>query len=173
MILIENVNALPRMHLVEKVISTANDAEELSRTLTINPAVEAVVSIGSEHEPKDIQPASNATGSDEDLGTVTITGYEPEEVRARVSLNRPALLCFFDVDFPGWEVLVDGSGAELERVNYAFKGVFAPSGEHEVVFRYRPDSLRQGAELSLAGLLLTLLLAWPLAKLAESKRRGV
>jgi hypothetical protein len=113
---------------------------------------------------------ADESGTGEDLGTVTIMNYEPEEVRARVDLNRPALLCFYDVNFPGWEVLVDGAPAVLERVNYTFKGVFVVQGEHEVTFRYRPDSLRQGEMLSLTGLLLCLLIAWPLAMLVSSKR---
>jgi hypothetical protein len=167
MILVRNLDALPRMHLVEKIITTTDDATELSRTLRIDPVVEAVVGDGRE-SPFASQP--DASGTRQDLGSVTITSYEPEEVRAAVVLNRPALLCFYDVNFPGWEVLVDGAPADLERVNYTFKGVFVAQGEHEVKFRYRPDSLRQGEMLSLAGLILCLLIAWPLAVLVLSKR---
>jgi len=35
-----------------------------------------------------------------------------------------------------WSVIVDGQAAEMLRVNYVWKGVVLPAGEHEVEFRY-------------------------------------
>jgi hypothetical protein len=42
-----------------------------------------------------------------------------------------------DVLVPGWSATVDGAAAPLLRVDYAFRAVPLPAGEHEVVMRYR------------------------------------
>jgi len=49
-------------------------------------------------------------------------------------------------------VTVDGAPVSLLRANYALRGVFLPQGEHQVVFRFAPFSVRLGA--ALAGLAL-------------------
>ena len=82
---------------------------------------------------------------------------------------RPALLCFFDTWYPGWEVTVDGIEMDLERVNYAFKGVFVGQGEHEVVFSYNPRLVLYGLVGTIIGLIITLVIGRPLSILAEIK----
>ncbi len=57
-----------------------------------------------------------------------------------------------DEYFPGWRVLVDGREEEILRANYTFRLVEVPRGESEVVFLYRPASLRIGAAVSLLSL---------------------
>jgi hypothetical protein len=169
-LIVRNADALPRMIVVENVTPIEEDAEALEKVVHMDPAAEAVV-VRDGPLPYDMPPAMPDAGLIErgSPGNVAITGYEPERVTAHVSLTRPALLCFFDVYYPGWEVSVDGRPADLERVDYTFKGVFVPSGEHEVVFRYRPASLREGLILSLAGLLLACIVAVPISRIAGSR----
>ena len=60
--------------------------------------------------------------------------------------------------FPGWHVTVDGEPAEPIPVNGLFRGVWAPAGDHSIVWRYDPASFRWGATISILGLGVTLLL---------------
>jgi uncharacterized membrane protein YfhO len=41
-------------------------------------------------------------------------------------------------------VYVDGKPAEIVRVNQILRGVLLPAGDHQVVFRFQPASLRLG-----------------------------
>ncbi len=157
-LILENRDALPRMHLVDQV-TWADPDEALELSSEIDPASEAVVSRHGSGEL--IEFDSNG----ESPGTVVITEYLPEKVSASVTCERPAaLLCFYDSWFPGWEVKVDGITKPLEQVNYAFKGVFVEEGDHVVVFSYRPKSLVYGIIGTVIGILLMLLIAKPLSK---------
>lgn len=76
--------------------------------------------------------------------SVQLQRLRPEEVQVRVQAVRPALLVFAEAYFPGWTATLDGRPVDLLRVNYLFQGVEVPAGDHEVVFKYEPGSLRLG-----------------------------
>jgi hypothetical protein len=82
-------------------------------------------------------------------GTARIERYEPERVLLRVRATRPGEVVLSDVHYPGWRATVDGRPARLDRVNYLFRGVPVPAGEHVVEMRYRPASWRAGWIVSL------------------------
>lgn len=71
-------------------------------------------------------------------------------------------LVLADTEYPGWRAEVDGEAVPIYRANGAFRAVQVPSGEHTVVFSYRPPWLLPALFVSLfawfalgAGLLLT------------------
>lgn len=168
-LIVVNRAALPRMHLVDaaNVTPVRLRGDALARSVELNPAREAVI---ERDDPDSLQlPESE---SSESPGEVVITDYQPEMVAADVRCNTKSLLCFFDVWFPGWEVTIDGADAELERVNYTFKGVFVDEGDHEVVFRYRPTTLYYGIHGTAIGIILSILLAMPLSLLAGTTRKS-
>lgn len=80
--------------------------------------------------------------------SVQVERPRPEEVRVRVRTARPALLVFGEAYFPGWTASLDGRPVDPFRVNYLFQGVEVPAGDHEVVFRYQPESLQLGLLVS-------------------------
>lgn len=102
------------------------------------------------------QQVSAATGSP---GEATVTRYEHERATITTEADGGRLLVLTDTHYPGWVATVDGAAAEILRANYAFRAVFVPAGRHEVVFTYRPASVRWGASISAAALLCLVLLA--------------
>jgi hypothetical protein len=161
-LVLENLDALPRMHLVDSVaISNKDDFLDLSSD--VDPSVEAIVL------ESDSSDAADLDGTGESPGSVVIIEYLPEKVTASVSCDRRALLCFYDAWFPGWEVTVDGEPRHLEKVNFAFKGVFVDEGQHEVVFSYKPKSILYGLLGSLFGIIVTLLVCKPMSTLVGKR----
>ena len=87
-----------------------------------------------------------------------IVSYEPERVVVQGAQRRPGAGGARRQPLPGLE----GDGrrqgrADVERVDYLFRGVKVGAGQHTVVFRYEPLSWRIGwivSLVSLAGLLL-------------------
>ncbi len=47
-----------------------------------------------------------------------------------------------DALVPGWSATVDGRAAPIVRADYAFRAVPVPAGDHDVMMRYSPWSLR-------------------------------
>jgi len=160
-LLMENRNALPRVHIVDNVQYARHDTQALLIARNLDPAIEAVV-IREDGPPDE----TDSTDTDSTPGTAVITEYKPERVTVSATCDHRSLLCFYDTWYPGWTVTVDGERAELECVNYAFKGVFIDAGEHEVVFAYRPQSLLFGILGSIAGLIIILLLMKSLSLLS-------
>jgi uncharacterized membrane protein YfhO len=67
--------------------------------------------------------------------------------------KREGLLVVSDAWYPGWTATVDGKPADVERVNYVFRGVRVGPGAHRVEFAYRPLSWRIGWIVSLLAVL--------------------
>jgi hypothetical protein len=85
-------------------------------------------------------------------GAARIVRYEPERVAIRARSDGQGLLVLSDNHYPGWKATVDGEPADVERVDYMFRGVRLGPGTHVVEFRYRPLSYRIGWIVSLVAL---------------------
>ncbi|MGF1507684.1 MAG: YfhO family protein [Anaerolineae bacterium] len=77
----------------------------------------------------------------------------PHEVRIRVDATQEAAVLLLDTHYPGWQAALDGQPVPVERANGAFRAVVIPPGEHELVFRYRPQSIMIGGAVTLAACL--------------------
>ena len=109
-----------------------------------------------------VESASLPPGLPDDMdGSVRLASYRPQEVELEASLRTPGLVVLTDTFYPGWEATVDDVPTPILRANHFARGVFAPAGEHRIVFRYRPWSYRAGMLISLgtAGILLTVVAA--------------
>ena len=67
--------------------------------------------------------------------------------------DEPAAVVLTDAHYPGWEATLDGSPAPLLRANLLFRAVAVPPGEHEIVMRYRPATLRWGFAIALVAVI--------------------
>jgi hypothetical protein len=141
----ENLDILPRAYLVHRARVEPDDlaAVEAMRSPDFVPGEEIILAEGE-------RLAGQTGGADE----VRITRYEAERVEVKVRAASEGYLLLGDTYYPGWEVTVDGQRARLLRANLMFRAVHLPPGEHTVLFRYVPNSLRIGAIISLITALL-------------------
>jgi hypothetical protein len=84
--------------------------------------------------------------------TVNVTYPSPQETILDVSLDSPGLVILADVEFPGWELKVDGESAPIYRVNGMMRGAAVSAGPHRLVYTYAPQSFLIGRLVSIAGL---------------------
>ncbi len=90
----------------------------------------------------------------ESLGSETSDGIsivESEEVtpnKLTITAEGPGLLVTSDINYPGWEVSVDGKPGTLIMVDDLFRGVELERGNHSIEFRYVPASLRWGIAIT-------------------------
>ena len=70
----------------------------------------------------------------------------------------------------GWSVYVDGKKSEYAKVNYVLRGMMIPAGEHNIEFRFEPESHTLGWTITaITSWLMLLLLA--IAIFFEIKRK--
>ncbi len=101
-----------------------------------------------------------ANGSQGAVGsTFRRTGSAPER-RAydRAEGQGGGYLLVDDAWFPGWHARVDGVETPVVRANVYFKAVWVPEGARHVELTYEPTSLRLGAAISGAAILIAAVL---------------
>lgn len=137
---------MPRAYVVYAAETVTGDQEAVARLL--NPEFD-LRNTALLAEPVDL-PAQAARSA----SRATLTEYSQTYVVVETTASQPGLLLLGDLYHPGWRVTVDGQPAQLLRANHVLRGVLLPAGQHRVEFRFQPSSLRNGALLSLAALLV-------------------
>lgn len=87
-----------------------------------------------------VQPAAEGTG-DQWQGLRDLK-WTPNRVEAIA--DGPGTLTLSEIDYPGWQVAVDGEVREIQTVVGLLRGVRLEAGEHRVTFDFRPFSLTIG-----------------------------
>ncbi len=90
---------------------------------------------------------------DKQPGEVNITDYQATVITIKTKSDGNNLLFLSDNYYPGWNAYVDGKKSEVYRTDYTFRSVYVPKGEHEVVFKYEPASIKIGLALTALSLL--------------------
>lgn len=67
-------------------------------------------------------------------GKVTLMSYQQESLKLRVKTRQPAVLASSENTAPIWKVKVNGIEQEIVSWMGAFRAIFLPPGDHEVVF---------------------------------------
>lgn len=150
-------NALPRAFLAPRVLP-APDAATALTMLTDKKfdARKTAIVIDASTAAQTGLPASDAS-SDQLEASATIVKDGLNEVEIQAVTQRAAMLVLNDSWHKGWKVFVDGAEQPVLRVNYDFRGVVVPAGNHRVVFLYRPPLLLIGLGISGVTMLLVLI----------------
>jgi hypothetical protein len=149
--------ALPRAFLVPQVVAAPNELTSLAMLIDEKfDARKAAIVIGEGTARETGLPAAVDASLDQFEGTATIVGDRLNDVGIKVDTPRTAAVVLNDSWDQGWKVWVDGVERPVLRVNYAFRGVVVPAGQHQVVFQYRPIPLLIGIAISAITLLFVI-----------------
>ncbi|GJQ21916.1 MAG: hypothetical protein HBSIN02_22710 [Bacteroidia bacterium] len=89
--------------------------------------------------------------------TVEITHWGIQDLSLSVTAGGRNLLFLSETWYPeGWKAYVDGEEAPILRLNYLFRGIVVPPGEHTITLRFEPRGFAVGKQLSLWANLLVL-----------------
>jgi hypothetical protein len=80
--------------------------------------------------------------------TARVTAYEPDTLTIATTSAAPGLLVVSEIYASGWSATVDGGAVPVLPADHALRGIPLPAGEHTVVLRYEPASLRLGLAIS-------------------------
>ncbi|WP_339912288.1 YfhO family protein [Symmachiella dynata] len=86
--------------------------------------------------------------------TVEIETYRPSHIVIRAASQDGGMLVLTDLEYPGWQVDIDGKPAAATTAAGLYRGVEVPPGTHMVTWNYHPVSLYWGAAITVATLLL-------------------
>jgi len=142
---------MPRVRLVTRACPSRDPARDI-RSLPIESTalVEAPLELGG-GEP----------------GSVKVISERPGRLHVRVECATNQLLVVAESYHPGWVAEVDGRRVPVLRTNGDFIGCVVNPRTEDVVFEFRPRSLRYGLTLSCLG--MTLLVACAISHVLRAR----
>lgn len=165
----ENLRVLPRAWIVpaieeldDKAITDAISGSQFSDGRPFDPAQVALLEKGTQKLRK-LPPGGGH-------GTAEVLSLSPTEIRVQTRTDGPAYLALSDVWYPGWEAWLGDKRLFVYEADRALRLVAVPSGDHTLVFRFRPRSLLIGGSVSLVTL-IAVVLALVIAILRRYRRR--
>ena len=60
----------------------------------------------------------------------------------RTASNTDAIMVTTEFYYPGWSAKVDGKIVDILEIDYSFRGIYLPAGEHTIEFSFFPVSLK-------------------------------
>jgi len=149
-----NGNALGNAWFVESYRIAENADEEISLVNSFSPSREALIDKSFRHLlTKESYQADSA-------GRIELTSYRANELIYDFASASDQLVVFSEIYYPaGWKSYIDGKEVPHFKTDYVLRGIEVPAGDHEIIFRFEPESYRNGTRISFASSLLLILLS--------------
>lgn len=139
-----NPDALGNAWFVDSIYYVANADKEMAALDSLNTASDAVAD--EKFRPMLGNAVRKAPGD-----TIYETSYAPNALSYKAKTGKGGIAVFSEIYFPwGWTATIDGKEAPIGRVNYVLRALRIPAGEHEIKFRFDPQSVRVTNNISVA-----------------------
>ncbi|WP_185095001.1 hypothetical protein [Chryseobacterium taiwanense] len=125
-----------------KFVNTANE-EIKSIGLIDNKKTAVIASSDKEYfNSKPVQADSTAT--------ISLTGYQPNELEFKSKSRTPQLAVFSEIYYPhGWKMFVDEKEVPYIKADYLLRAVHVPAGNHNIRMIFEPEVIEKGKWISL------------------------
>jgi len=150
----QNLKVFPRAFLAEGVIVASDEGDAVQRTKELGWSTRDTVVIDGGNGSIPLQ--SNTKNASMDSGNAQITQYGTNQVNITVEATRQSFLVLTDVYYPGWTAFIDGAQTPIYRAYGVVRAIFVPQGIHQVVYKYEPESFKEGSAISLVSVVILL-----------------
>lgn len=91
---------------------------------------------------------------------IDLQSFDSNILTYQTKSSKPELAVFSEIYYPkGWQITIDGKPAEMLRANYTLRALPIPAGEHTVVFKFEPTSIKITDTIAFVALAIMLLTA--------------
>jgi uncharacterized membrane protein YfhO len=148
---IPNAQALDNAWFVDSIKMVNNADEEMNALNKFNPSTTVVIDKRFASQLQGLQPSFDSTA------TVKMDSYAPNDLKYTSKSSRDNVIVFSEIYYqPGWDAFIDGKKTDHFRCNYILRGMRVPAGNHQIEFKFEPQSYFVGEKVAYAssGLLL-------------------
>ncbi|NNK87787.1 MAG: hypothetical protein HKO90_05855, partial [Flavobacteriaceae bacterium] len=93
------------------------------------------------------------------MASIKLKSYSPDTLVYEYSNSKDGFIVFSENFYPeGWISEIDEEEARHIRVNYVLRGMTVPAGDHTISFRFEPQVVRTGTQISLASSVIFVIL---------------
>lgn len=158
-----NPEAMGNAWLVDDVAFVENADAEMDALSTIDLRRRAVADRKFAETLKGAKPLAEGD-------TIFETTYAPNRLTYHVDSKNGGVAVFSEIYFPwGWHAEIDGTPAEIGRVNYVLRALSVPTGSHTITMWFDPQSLH--STCAAATVAIILIYAGALAAIAATPLR--
>jgi hypothetical protein len=148
----QNPGALGNAWLVSEIKYVPDARAEMRALDNFNPATTAVV---QESYKKDV----TAGVQWDSAASIKLVKNENDVVTYQYNAPTPQFAVFSEVYYDrGWKAFIDEKEVPIVKTNYVLRGLSVPSGQHTIVFRFKPESYTTGSRITMISQLVLLLL---------------
>jgi hypothetical protein len=147
-----NPGALGNAWFVKQLKWVANPDSEINALSNFDPASTAIIDQKWEKEVSEKSFSYDSTAS------ISLKSYKADELVYATRASSAQMTVFSEIFYPlGWNAYVDGKLTPHFGVNYVLRAMIVPAGQHEVVFKFEPESYYKGEKIAMAGSILLFL----------------
>ncbi|MEZ5008221.1 MAG: hypothetical protein R2753_08750 [Chitinophagales bacterium] len=135
-----NPNAAGNAWFVDSLVVVKNGDEEMNGlNAPFDPKKYAVI---QEIYVDANQPTTfNITGN-----SIKLLEYNPDKLTYKANLSEDGFAVFSEIFYEldngdGWHAYIDGEEVDVKKVNFTLRGLYVPSGEHDIVFEFKKDKV--------------------------------
>ncbi len=138
---------------VNKLDFVKNENEEILKLKNFNSKTTAILN-------KKYQKDIKFSPSKDSLSYIKLTAYHPEKLTYESNNSQAGFAVFSENYYKnGWKATIDGKQVPIYKVDYSLRGLTIPKGKHEIVFKFNPEVVKTGGNISLVSFILFILLA--------------
>jgi len=150
---LQNPHAMGNAWFIDSLFVVNTPNEECDALNTINLQNSAVTDAKFKVFAESFVPHHDSTA------TIKLTDYAPNRVEYDCSASKEGTVVFSEIYYPyGWKAFIDDKPVEHFRANYTLRALNVPAGLHHIRFVFDPDSVRNGAKVSIACYILMYLI---------------
>ncbi len=125
--LYKNPEVFPRAFLTEEVVKVENVQQELKEIFELGDKLR-FLAVTSENINLDSRPLISSE-------RVNVIIYEENYIKIEANTDASRLMVLTDVYYPSWKAFIDGKETKIFRVDFAFRGIIVPEGQHQIEFK--------------------------------------
>ncbi len=125
--LYKNKKAFPRVFLVGEVVGVKIKQEEIEKMFMLGDKLREVAVT-----TESVKISPNKLSNNE---FAKFDDYQSNYIKIIAKADTQRLLVLTDMYYPSWKVFVDGKEDKLIKVDFTFRGVIIPEGEHVIEFK--------------------------------------
>lgn len=130
---------------VSKLTKVNNADEEITALENLDTKKEAIINTEKVKGINRFEFQVDSTAS------IELTDYKPNHLIYSTKNGNAGVAVFSEMYYPqGWNAYVDGQLKDHFKVNYALRAMKIPEGEHTIEFKFEPEVVKTGSQITLA-----------------------